>query len=121
MLQVVDSWPKPILDRDVAKQAREAAVAAIKVTTAVGTWDGDEISQGRLARAADTLKYLSAQKLAGTPLDLTPFGPCYQLVGDEYRCVWVLADNAPIYASEDDLREALALAGATQAAIWVIA
>lgn len=111
----------PVPDREARKKARAEAVAAITVTTQAGnTFDGDEASQGRMARATETLKFLSARKQAGTPINLDAFGPCYQLLGDEYLCAWVLADNTPIYASENELREALALAGATQTALWVL-
>lgn len=84
--------------RESANAQRAAAVAAIKVTTASGnTFDGDEISQTRMSRAVQVLKE------TGTP-----------------SCVWVLADNSVIQATPAELVEALALAGAAQAAIWVI-
>jgi hypothetical protein len=82
-----------------AKEQRTVAVAAIKVTTAAGhTFDGDEISQGRMTRAIVALQATS------TPSTL-----------------WVLANNTAISASASELVEALALAGAAQAALWVIA
>lgn len=81
-----------------AKAARAAAVDAIKVTTQAGhTFDGDEASQTRMARA------IVAMQAAGTP-----------------TITWVLADNRVIQATAQELTEALALAGAAQAAIWVI-
>lgn len=84
--------------REEMKAARAAAVAAIKVTTAAGnTFDGDEISQTRMARAIVVLG------ATGTP-----------------SVTWVLADNTPIQASVAELTEALALAGAAQAEIWVL-
>lgn len=84
--------------RAVAKAEREAAVAAIKVTTAAGnTFDGDETSQGRMARAIVALQGTGAPSVT-----------------------WVLADNTVIEASAAELTEALALAGSAQAAIWVI-
>ena len=84
--------------RKAAKEARDAAVAAIVVTTAAGNqFDGDEVSQGRMARA------ILALQATGTP-----------------SVNWVLYDNSVIQATVAELTEALALAGATQAAIWVI-
>ena len=84
--------------REQAKAAREVAVAAIKVTTQAGnTFDGDEISQGRMARAVIALS--------------TGLAP---------SVTWVLADNSVIQATTAELTEALVLAGQAQAAIWVI-
>ena len=86
------------LARQAAKEARDAAVAAIVVTTAAGNqFDGDEVSQGRMARAIIGLQ------ATGTP-----------------SINWVLHDNSVIQATVAELTEALALAGAAQAAIWVI-
>jgi len=85
--------------RDEAKRLREDAVGGIKVTTAAGhTFDGDEISQGRMARAIIAL----------------------QASNQTSSVVWVLADNSVIDATAAELTEALALAGAAQAALWVI-
>lgn len=86
--------------REQAKAARASQVAAITVTTQAGnTFDGDEISQGRMARAIIALNAVSP----GATVN------------------WVLADNSVIDANAAELTEALALAGAAQAAIWVIA
>lgn len=85
--------------REQSKHDRALAVAAIAVTTAAGnTFDGDETSQGRMARAI---------------LGLNASGPTATVN-------WVLANNTVIQASAAELSEALALAGAAQAAIWVI-
>lgn len=85
--------------RDQLKAQREVAVAAIKVTTTAGnTFDGDEVSQGRMSRAIIAL---------GTGL-----APSVS---------WVLADNTVIQATAAELTEALVLAGQAQAAVWVIA
>lgn len=89
---------------DAAKQAHEqwkrgrtAAVEAIRVTTAAGnTFDGDEESQGRMARAILGLESVPNATVT-----------------------WVLADNSEIQATPAELREALALAGAEQARLWV--
>lgn len=84
--------------RNIAKIARQEAVDNIKVTTSTNkTFDGDEVSQGRMARA------IIALQATGTP-----------------STIWVLADNSPTQATLAELSEALALAGAAQAAIWVI-
>ena len=87
------------LTRDDLKAQREAAVEAIKVTTAAGNaFDGDEVSQGRMARAIIALS--------------TGLAPSVS---------WVLADNSVIDATSAELTEALVLAGQAQAEIWVIA
>lgn len=84
--------------REVAKAARAVAVENIKVTTAAGnTFDGDEVAQARMDRAARLLE-------AG-------FAPTVN---------WVLADNTVIQADAAELTEALALAGAAQARLWVL-
>ena len=90
--------PPPVPTREELKAERESAVAAIKVTTQAGhTFDGDEVSQGRMARAIIALQGTGAASVT-----------------------WVLADNSVIEASAAELTEALALAGAAQAAIWVV-
>jgi hypothetical protein len=84
--------------RAAAKAARATAVEQIKVTTAAGnTFDGDEVSQGRMARAIIALS--------------TGLAP---------SVTWVLADNTSIEATAAELTEALVLSGQAQAAIWVI-
>lgn len=84
--------------RASAKIARSQAVDAIKVKTQAGnTFDGDELSQGRMARAIIALS--------------TGLAP---------SVTWVLADNSTIQATAAELTEALVLAGQAQAAIWVI-
>ena len=84
--------------REAFKAERSLAVSAITVTTASGnTFDGDEVSQGRMVRAIIALNStVDAQSVA-----------------------WVLADNTVIQATAAELSEALALAGAEQAALWV--
>lgn len=83
--------------RAVAKAERQAAVDAIVVTTATGkTFDGDETSQTRMARA------IVALQAAGAP-----------------SISWILADNTVTEATLAELSEALALAGAEQARLWV--
>ena len=85
-------------DRESFKAARTLEVENIKVTTAAGhTFDGDETSQARMSRA---ILVLSTGAAATVP--------------------WVLADNTVIQATEAELIEALALAGAEQARLWVL-
>lgn len=77
------------------KQARAKQVAAIKVTTSAGnTFDGDEVSQGRMARAITAMV-------------------------DADTTAWVLADSTVIEVSREELREALRLAGEAQTEIWI--
>jgi hypothetical protein len=81
--------------RAVWKAEREIAVSLIKVTTEAGNmFDGDEISQGRMARAVVSMT-------------------------SEDTITWVLADNTVVQATQAELQEALKLAGAAQASIWV--
>ena len=94
----VPQGPSPEQLREHAKQARQTAVENIKVTTAAGhTFDGDETSQARMSRA---ILVLSTGAAASVP--------------------WVLADNTVIQATAAELTEALALAGAEQARLWVL-
>jgi len=84
-----------LAEREAFKASRSEAVKAIQVTTSAGnTFDGDETSQARMARAILAL----------------PDGQAVR---------WVLHDNTVIEASAAELREALALAGAEQARVWV--
>lgn len=84
--------------REEWKASRAASVEAIKVTTQAGnTFDGDETSQGRMARAILALN-------AAAP------GAAVN---------WVLADNSVIDATAQEITEALALAGSAQAGVWV--
>lgn len=93
-----DQETKAAAVRETAKAARATAVEAITVTTAAGnTFDGDEVDQGRMARAVIVLS-----------------------IGLAASVPWVLADNTVIEATAAELTEALALAGAAQAALWVI-
>lgn len=90
--------PDPDQVRAAAKAARTIAVENIKVTTAAGnTFDGDETSQTRMARAILVLS-----------------------TGAALSVLWVLADNTVIQADAAELAEALALAGAEQARLWVL-
>lgn len=84
--------------RDRLKDEREALIAGLVVTTGSGrTFDGDELSQGRMARAV-----LSLQS--------QPEGATVQ---------WVLSDNTVVGVTGDELNEALTLAGIRQTELWV--
>lgn len=77
------------------KASRSDKVQRIQVTTSAGhTFDGDETSQNRMARA-----------VAG--------------LDDGESMPWVLADNSVIQVSRAELREAMRRAGEAQAAVWV--
>ena len=89
---------RAIVAREAAKAARAINVANIKVTTAAGhTFDGDETSQARMSRAILVLSTGAAESVP-----------------------WVLANNTVIQATAAELTEALALAGAEQAQLWVL-
>jgi len=85
-------------ERSAFKAERAVQVRRISVTTTAGRYfDGDEISQGRMARAI-------------LALDAT---------GPDATVRWVLHDNTPVDVGAAELREALALAGQAQADLWV--
>lgn len=85
--------------REAAKSARTAAVAAIKVTTVSGkVFDGDEASQERMVRAIKTAELASIT---------TGF--------------WTLADNSRVEITIDELKEALVLAAIAQNNQWSLA
>jgi hypothetical protein len=91
----VNGLPALLAPRQAFKAQRAEAVQNIAVTTSAGnTFDGDEVSQGRMARAILAL----------------PEGQTVR---------WVLHDNTEIDATGAELREALTLAGAEQARLWV--
>lgn len=81
------------------KEHRTEAVARIRVTTASDkTFDGDETSQTRMARAVVALQ-----------------------AAGQTETLWVLADNTSATVTLDELAEALALAGVEQTRLWVSA
>ena len=83
--------------REQWKAERELTVSRITVTTQTGnTFDGDETSQGRMARAI-----ISLEAEPGT------------------TTTWVLADNTVVQVDATEMREALKLAGLAQTAVWV--
>lgn len=78
-----------------AKAKRRTEVAALVVTTQSGkTFDGNEESQNRMARAIATS------------------------LPDE-QTLWVLADNTPVLVSREELQEALRLASIAQTQLWI--
>ena len=97
----VTQFPLSLAVRAEAKAARQTAVESILVTTSHGnTFNGDEESQTRMARAIIALNF---QPQVPVP-----------------SIVWVLSNNATVVTTADDLTEALSLAGAAQAALWII-
>lgn len=95
---VINETKKQEIDRNIFKDARTQAVACITVTTAGGrTFDGDENSQGRMARAI-----LGMQS--------QPEGATVQ---------WVLHDNTVVDVGIVELQEALTLAVLRQTELWV--
>lgn len=79
------------------KAARAELVQAIVVTTASGkSFDGDEVSQNRMARA---IVALGGSGATGTE--------------------WKLADNTVAEVTLEELTEALRMAGAQQTAVWM--
>jgi hypothetical protein len=84
-------------NRELLKQVRAQRVNDIKVTTSNGNiLDGDEVSQGRMARAIIALE------------------------GSNTAVPWVDANNMTVLLNSTELKEALLLAGTAQSAIWVI-
>ncbi len=85
-------------EREAWKAQRAEAVRSIKVTTASGrVFDGDEMSQARMARGILGL----------------------QAEGEGATVTWVLANNEAVTVTAAELAEALKLAGAEQARLWV--
>ncbi len=78
------------------KVERAARVAAIVVTVDSMNFDGDEISQSRMARAIVALE-------AAAKADTT----------------WVLSDNTVVVVTVDQLKQALIKAGQAQTDCWV--
>jgi hypothetical protein len=83
--------------REAAKQKRDAAVAAITVNVGGLVFDGDELSQGRMARA---ILAMETAGIASTP--------------------WTLANNAVATVSTAQLRAVLAQATLAQTAMWAL-
>lgn len=87
--------PTPEQLLTAAKASRAQLVDAISVTTNSGAvFDGDEVAQGRMVRA---IVSMSAE-------DTLP---------------WVMSNNSVALVSRAELQEALRLAGAEMARIWV--
>jgi len=83
--------------REAAKAQRAAAVARISVKVDGMTFDGDEESQGRMARAILAYDASATDAVA-----------------------WVLANNTTVAVPLQALKKALALAVAAQGALWPI-
>ena len=80
-------------NRGLFKASREALMKALTVTVDTYSFDGDEASQGRMARAV----------LVMDDVDTTG---------------WVLADNTTVPVTKNQLMRALRLAGIEQTRIW---
>lgn len=76
------------------KADRQAQVDAIIVTTDVGDWDGDEISQSRMSRAILSMN-------------------------DTDSTLWIMADNTTATVTKANLTEALKLSGEAQTSMWI--
>lgn len=84
-----------VTEQDALKNARYQLVNEIIVTTQSGrSFDGDEDAQNRMSRAINAME----------DTDTVP---------------WVLADNTVALVSRVELKEALKLAGAAMAEVWV--
>jgi len=81
--------------RATAKAARAVAVAAITVTVGDKTFDGDETSQTRMARAIIGMQAANAPTIN-----------------------WTLANNVSTPVTVAELTEALILSGQRQAELW---
>lgn len=93
-----DKTPTPAQEYEAWKIERAKSVAAITVMTSNGrVFDGDEVSQGRMARAI-----LSMQ--ANPNITHTP---------------WMMSNNEPANVTKEELAEALALAGIRQTQLWI--
>lgn len=90
-----DPAKQALVDREAFKARRDAAVAAIVVEVDGMLFDGDEVSQGRMAEAI-----LAADSM-------------------EEEGPWVLADNSAALVTADQLKQALRAAKWKQAELWV--
>lgn len=120
------------IDMAEAKQVRADAVEAIVVTVDGYQFDGDEVSQGRMARAVSTaasradrinrdrkLAYL--QQIDGmTPEEAAAVPEPEYDDYLTYTTVWVTADNQVIMATIDQLSRASELAGNLQSGFWPV-
>ena len=96
--EIVDPTPIITLTREQLKAKRDEAVKAIKVTISTGkTFDGDETSQTRMARAIIGLQAAGVQTIS-----------------------WTLSDNVTSVVTIAELTEALILSGQQQALLWPI-
>lgn len=93
----INDEKKGEIQRALFKIERDALVAGIRVTTSNGRqFDGDELSQSRIARA-----------IAGL-----------QAQPDTLTVRWVLSDNSVADVDVIELQEALSLAILRQAELW---
>ena len=81
--------------RELFKRERAKAVAAIVVEVDGLLFDGDEVAQTRMTRAA-------------------------LVMNDEETTLWVQANNEPAQVTKAQLIEAVRLAGTEQTRLWVM-
>ena len=84
-------------DRVQAKARREALVESIVVEVGDKAFDGDEVSQTRMARAVVAMQAMGVVSIP-----------------------WTLADNRTVVVSINELVTALAMAGQRQSELWVL-
>ena len=90
----VDATKKAEIDLVLFKQSRDEAVENITVVVDSMTFDGDEVSQSRMARAV----------ASSSPGETTQ---------------WKLHDNTIVTITHEQLKQALRLAGEAQTALWM--
>ena len=96
VLPEIDLTYDPHYVRYINKQNKLDRVAAVVVAVGAKTFDGDEVSQGRMLRA---------MQIAA--------------VTGETTTMWKLADNSIVEVTLDELKEALALSGKEMSKIWL--
>lgn len=94
---VIESRDMPPPTREELKIKRQKEVDAITVEVNDKVFDGDEASQGRMARA------LRVSEITG-----------------QTSCTWVLTDNSAVTVTKEELAQALSLAMQKQGELWVI-
>ena len=102
--------PPALSPLEEKKQLRSAAVDAITVTVNGKVFDGDEISQGRMARAVIAMKALEDDAVTAEEKD----------AASKQTTEWVLHDNTIANCTWRELNKAMAMAGAEQARLWIL-
>jgi len=115
MLKVTTHYEEALEEHSSAKGTRAITVNSITVTTPVGTWDGDEVSQTRMSRVgiAMVFEFIKAMVMANPALQ-----PVYDAILANPLIDWKMADNEVEQVSVEQLMEALTLAGQEQSDVW---